>query len=124
MYSMLPIHARSKTYPHTILDSDTMVRAHRLFARHSKSRTSLTTGVLLLLIVTYLLWPSKIGLRDSLDFFSPDDRRPDYKNWPKERRAEAVREAFVHAYSAYETYAMPADELRPLRNSSIQKYVI
>ncbi|KAH8110099.1 seven-hairpin glycosidase [Phellopilus nigrolimitatus] len=99
-----------------------MVRAHRLFARHSKSRTSLTTGVLLLLIVTYLLWPSKIGIRDSLDFFSPDDRRPDYKNWPKERRAEAVREAFVHAYSAYETYAMPADELRPLRNSSIQNF--
>jgi hypothetical protein len=36
-------------------------------------------------------------------------------------RAEAVKEAFLHAYHGYEKYAMPADELKPLTNSSVNK---
>lgn len=37
-------------------------------------------------------------------------------------RALAIKEAFLHAYSGYMMYApFPADELRPLSNSSIAK---
>lgn len=37
-------------------------------------------------------------------------------------RASSVKEAFIHAYSGYLKYApFPADELRPLSNSSVQK---
>ena len=44
------------------------------------------------------------------------------ERWPVDRRAEAVREAFLHAYRSYEKYAMPMDELRPITNGSMQMY--
>ncbi|THH05387.1 hypothetical protein EW145_g4830 [Phellinidium pouzarii] len=97
-----------------------MARAHRFLSRHARNRTSIATGAFVLLIVLYILWPSRDGR--SFDFSTPVDSRPNYNKWPKERRAEAVKEAFVHAYSAYEEYAMPADELKPLRNTSIQNF--
>jgi hypothetical protein len=34
------------------------------------------------------------------------------QGWPE--RAHRVRNAFVHAYDAYEQYAFPHDELKPL----------
>ncbi|KLO14156.1 seven-hairpin glycosidase [Schizopora paradoxa] len=48
--------------------------------------------------------------------------RPDYSRWPAGRRAEAVKEAFGHAYASYERFALPADELKPLRNTSQQNF--
>lgn len=39
------------------------------------------------------------------------------------RRAAAVKEAFLHAYDAYEREAFPKDELRPLTADGMQMYV-
>jgi hypothetical protein len=36
-------------------------------------------------------------------------------------RADAVKQAFAHAYHGYETYAFPEDELLPLTNTSEMK---
>jgi hypothetical protein len=36
-------------------------------------------------------------------------------------RANAVKQAFAHAYHGYETYAFPEDELLPLTNTSETK---
>ena len=120
---MLPMNTRQKYYQRTLLESDTMTRAHRFIARHSKNRTSVITTVALTLFVLYLLWPS--SMRSSFDFLAPiSNKRPNYAKYPKEARAEAVKEAFLHAYGSYERYAAPADELRPLRNSSQQKCVM
>lgn len=117
---MLPLNARQKQYHRILLESDTMARAHRFFARHSKNRTSIITSVVLAFFVLYLLWPR--SMRSSFDFLHPiSNKRPSYENWPRKERAEAVKEAFLHAYGSYERYAAPADELRPLRNSSQQK---
>ncbi|EJC99126.1 seven-hairpin glycosidase [Fomitiporia mediterranea MF3/22] len=106
-----------------------MTRARRFFSRHlsfhSKNRTTLIPFFILLLFAFYILWPFTASLRSALDTFPPtkeEIRRPDYSRWPREKRAEAVREAFVHAYGAYERYAIPNDELRPLRNSSVQNF--
>jgi len=44
-----------------------------------------------------------------------------HADWPA--RANAVKQAFAHAYHGYETYAFPEDELLPLTNSSEMKYV-
>lgn len=38
-----------------------------------------------------------------------------------EARAEEVKKMFVRAYHAYEKYASPADELRPMTNGTIDK---
>ena len=40
-------------------------------------------------------------------------------NWGA--RANAVKQAFVHAYHGYETHAFPEDELLPLTNTSEMK---
>lgn len=39
------------------------------------------------------------------------------ENWNS--KADEVKEAFAHAYSGYETYAFPADELLPLTKGRI-----
>ena len=38
-----------------------------------------------------------------------------------EKRAQEVKAAFVHAYSNYEKYAFPADELLPLSKGKVNK---
>lgn len=47
------------------------------------------------------------------------DDEPDAPNW--KYRERAVKEAFLHAYHAYESQAFPADELWPLSNKPRQK---
>jgi hypothetical protein len=42
--------------------------------------------------------------------------------WPT--RAKRVQDAFRHAYTSYLTIAFPHDELQPLSNSSVDKYVL
>ena len=40
------------------------------------------------------------------------------------QRADAVRDAFLHAYGSYITYASPYDELLPLSKAPVNVYVI
>ena len=40
------------------------------------------------------------------------------------RRANAVKDAFVHAYRGYVLHASPHDELKPLSNQSADRYVL
>lgn len=39
-------------------------------------------------------------------------------------RALRVREAYLHAFQGYKTYALPHDELLPLSNKFVDKYVV
>ena len=112
-----------RRYKYHLLEPDTMARAHRFISRHSKNRTTLALSVVLFTLALYLLWSSTAGIRHALNLFPPSVYRPNYSNWPRNQRAEAVKEAFLHAYTAYEEFAMPADELRPLRNKTKQKWV-
>jgi hypothetical protein len=41
-----------------------------------------------------------------------------------EQRKEIIREAFQHAYGAYEQFAFGYDELKPLSNGTKNKYVV
>jgi hypothetical protein len=43
--------------------------------------------------------------------YEPPPPKPSPTTWPG--KAEAVKDAFLHAYHGYEHYAMPADELLP-----------
>jgi hypothetical protein len=64
------------------------------------------------------------GRPDYLPFHPPHrtGKRPKDPLW--EARAESVKEAFLHAYRNYERYApFPSDELLPLTNDSIIKWV-
>jgi hypothetical protein len=42
--------------------------------------------------------------------------------WPE--RAEAVKAAFKHAYTSYKRVAFPHDEIRPLSEGYVDKYVL
>lgn len=119
---MLPMHSSKDHTSKIIPANDIMGKLQRWFARHTRQRTSFFAACCLIIGSLYLLWPASQHLQRTV--FGTVDSRPDYShNWPRERRAEAVKEAFTHAYSAYEQNAMPADELRPLKNVSVQKYV-
>lgn len=48
--------------------------------------------------------------------FGVPDRKVDWA-----ARADAVKQAFAHAYHGYETYAFPEDQLLPLTNTSAMK---
>ena len=97
-------------------------------------RTSLLIGSGFLLLVYGTLYLT------SLPLYPPDKPLPPFRGdpyahrrWPLydpskptspeewRRRAEAVKEGFLHAYHGYETYAMPHDELMPLTNRSVDK---
>ena len=39
--------------------------------------------------------------------------------WPE--RAQKVKDAFVHAYAGYKTYAFGMDELKPVSNGGVNK---
>lgn len=41
-----------------------------------------------------------------------------------EERQQKVKQAFVHAYHGYETYAAPMDELKPLSHMGLNKCVV
>ena len=74
-------------------------------------------GFLITLYRAYIpsphLWP--IHSEEEVGFGVPDQDA----DWPA--RANAVKQAFAHAYHGYETYAFPEDELLPLTNSSEMK---
>lgn len=60
--------------------------------------------------------PSPWSMRPEEVEFDVPGRHVDWK-----ARANAVKQAFVHAYRGYETYAFPQDELLPLTNTTEMK---
>jgi endoplasmic reticulum Man9GlcNAc2 1,2-alpha-mannosidase len=82
------------------------------------------------LFVTWTLYSSLI-LRDSGPDYSQPYRptvhvgggepRPPATTWPG--KAEAVKDAFRHAYHGWEKYAAPADELLPNSARKVNKYI-
>ena len=71
-------------------------------------------GFLITLYRAYSLHPWSMYSEET-EFDVPDP----HVNW--DARANAVKEAFVHAYHGYETHAFPEDELLPLTNTSAMK---
>lgn len=69
---------------------------------------------------------------------APDfDPRPWFRHWGQpfhhlhrsqsgaaSKRAQSVREAFLHAYRGYRDYAFPFDELLPVSGGRVNKYVM
>lgn len=74
-------------------------------------------GFMVTLYRVYVLPPHPWGTHpeEEVEFDVPD-RGVDWA-----ARANAVKQAFVHAYHGYETHAFPEDELLPLTNSSEMK---
>lgn len=102
---------------------DLYVRFH--YARGSGSWRKLFTwrgyfvfaiglGFLITLYRSYIIpshpWPTHSV--EEVEFDVPD------RNVDWAARANAVKQAFAHAYHGYERYAFPEDELLPLTNSS------
>lgn len=52
----------------------------------------------------------------------PPGKRPSAKEAKWAARAQEVKDAFAHAYSGYEKYAFPADELLPLNRKSVNNF--
>lgn len=70
---------------------------------------------LITLYRAYMPNPWKMPLEGEGGFGVPGS----HVNWPA--RADAVKQAFVHAYHGYEAHAFPEDELLPLTNASEMK---
>lgn len=49
---------------------------------------------------------------------------PPHANTLWNARAEQVKEAFLHAYRGYQQYAAPYDELLPVTNTAVNKWVV
>ena len=93
------------------------------YARGSGSRLKAPAWrqyVLLAIVLSFLITlyqgymdhPWRMYLEKEVEFGVPDP----HVDWAA--RANAVKQAFVHAYHGYEAYAFPGDELLPLTNSS------
>ena len=72
-------------------------------------------GFLITLCRGYVFRPWRMYPEGEVEFDVPDRN----VNWAA--RANAVKQAFVHAYHGYEAHAFPEDELLPLTNSSETK---
>ena len=115
---MIPLHVRSpdthfqRPWSHRKLPSLSSIY------RFSTTRPLYHYVVLLFVLVVWFLWPG-----ENLWGYGgkTKDGYPSYTKWPSKLRSEAVKEAFVHAYGAYEEHAMPADEYLPFSNRSQQK---
>jgi len=73
-------------------------------------------GFLVTLYRSYMLPPHPWPLPPVEEEFDVPDRNVDWA-----ARANAVKQAFAHAYHGYETYAFPQDELLPLTNTTEMK---
>lgn len=93
--------------------------------RRAPSTVRWGLGILLGFIILSVLWrrdPSRLplgGSASSTPWHTPGNASDPV--WAS--RAEEVKRAFIEAYEAYETHAFPHDELLPLTNGSIDKYV-
>lgn len=63
----------------------------------------------------------EVPLSPSLGSLIPTTQPPS-QEWSQ--RAEKVKQAFLHAYRNYETYASPHDELLPVTAKHVDKYVV
>jgi len=73
----------------------------------------LAIGLSFLITLYQVYMPHPWVMRPGEEILGP------HVNWAA--RANAVKQAFVHAYHGYETHAFPDDELLPLTNSSEMK---
>ena len=89
----------------------------KLFAWRSYFAFTVVMGFLVVFYRTYMPPPRPWPMHpvEEGEFDVPDRN----VNWSA--RANAVRQAFAHAYSGYETYAFPQDELLPLTNTTEMK---
>ncbi|KAF9645503.1 glycoside hydrolase family 47 protein [Thelephora ganbajun] len=89
-----------------------------MFTWRSYVILAVALGFLVTLYRTYIppphLWPTHPV--EEAEFDVPD------RNVDWAARANAVKQAFAHAYHGYEAYAFPEDELLPLTNSSEMKF--
>ncbi|KIJ46884.1 glycoside hydrolase family 47 protein [Sphaerobolus stellatus SS14] len=105
-----------------------------LLSRLIKSRAArVGTLVAVFLLLVLILWSSPSTTRP---YISPDKpivipafRKADPKTYQNETdtpnweyRRDAVKDAFLHAYSAYEENAFPADEYWPLTKAARQNF--
>lgn len=94
-----------------------------LYFRRVSAKFSIRWGTLFILIVLIIFYasnrePSSTKLGEWSSQLQYKGRRTSPKEW--QRRADAVKEAFLHAYNTYESNAFPRDELRPLSGEGIQ----
>ncbi|KAF7308236.1 alpha-1,2-Mannosidase [Mycena chlorophos] len=80
-----------------------------------RHRPFLYAALTALILLAFFFWPREpqqtLTVHGNSDAFVLPESTS-YGEW--ERRAELVKAAFVHAYSGYEKFAAPHDELRPL----------
>lgn len=120
---MIPLHEYRSPYKRGDGElEETTLSLSLLYRKAMRNRrTSAVFALIFFLAIGYFLLPASERTSDLPPPTGYSKTRPDYTKWPVERRAEAVKEAFGHAYASYERFAMPADELKPLRNTSQQK---
>lgn len=109
-------------------------------ASRNRSARYVGAAVTALFVVSslyYLQLPVGSGTSHRFDTFAPFDRQPSSwhpaTSWPEsslpanspiwDTRANHVKQAFLHAYNGYLTHAAGHDELRPLSNHAVNKYV-
>lgn len=88
----------------------------KMFTWRSSFVFAIGLGFLITLYRSYMRPPHPWPTHPVEEGFDVPDRNV---NWPS--RANAVKQAFAHAYHGYETYAFPEDELLPLTNLSETK---
>jgi len=97
-----------------------------LYLRRTYVKWSTRCWVVIAVIVFLLFYhsnrsPASIKLGEWKSSLKYQGRTTTRSEW--RRRAAAVKEAFLHAYDAYEREAFPKDELRPLTADGMQMYV-
>jgi hypothetical protein len=98
-----------------------------LYFRRIYAKWSTRCWVVAIVIVLSILYGSNrssgsIKLGEWQSRLKHQGRTTTHKEW--RRRAASVKEAFLHAYDAYESQAFPKDELRPLTADGVQTYVL
>jgi len=129
---MLPTHYRGAGGALDRLAISTPSRSQQILGFLNSKRLSrfLPYGFILVIVLWVYVWMMPPELQYPPPHLYPppqhpvagsDDHRPNDIAYAK--KAEAVREAFIYAYEGYRTYAMPMDELRPLRGTKVNKCV-
>ena len=89
------------------------------YTRGSLKNLTWRNYVLLVLCLSFLITIYRTYTPRPWSMLPEEEVLGPHVNW--DARANAVKQAFVHAYRGYETHAFPEDELLPLTNSSETK---
>lgn len=87
---------------------------------------NLIYGSFIILALTSLIYiASPVNLTQIIPDYLEFSETPQ-KDIPAQwnQRAQSVKQAFLHAYNNYERYAAPHDELKPLTQGKVDKYVL